>query len=254
MDGATIYTIRDDLELDMESMSSRIALNSMNHAAILDERTIAFTSVRDMLTQGMAAAAGDAPSLADDTGIAPLLPSLPPDLVSALIFAGSALAGSVDAASLIFEVTPGADIDVIATEIAAAHIEAQRMPPIVAAVLGQTAGGPLSDLGGAGDETPSAMEIPTAKAFVALSMIHAGAAETAASVIEERLTTMAPPARGDGDEPPPTYAELFPEFAVHVAEGEPVVVVEMTPAADVSPRVLVDLLFVRGLNLLAWEP
>ena len=254
VDETTIYTIRDDLEIDFQSRSGRMALSSMNHAVILDETTIAFASVRDVLTSAIAAAAGSEPTLAEDDAIAPLLPNLPADLVSAWIVAGDALVWSADPAALLPEATPGAtDVDAIATEIATDAGEARRMPPIVAALLGQTAGGPLGDIGPRGDSLPA--DLPPAKVVVALTMLSHEAAETAAAVVEERLATMAVPPFRPGDDPlAPTYAALFPEAALHVADAEPVVVVELTQGPPPSQRILIDLLVRRSLTLLAWAP
>jgi hypothetical protein len=54
----TIYSVRDDFELDLAAASAKLTMNGANHAAILDDATIAFSSVRDVVVGSVEAAAG----------------------------------------------------------------------------------------------------------------------------------------------------------------------------------------------------
>ena len=257
VDGGTIFSVRDDLEIDFDSASGRLAQSSMNHAAMLGDGTLAFASVRETLRLVLEIDAGRQSSFADDVGIAPLLDRVPPDLVSALLVPGSMLAGSMDPAVLLPDPTPGVpDVESLATRIAVEAAERRRMPPVVAALLGMTAGEPLAPP--VGQEAVAVQQprpgAPEATLVVALVMIHRAAAETASSVVAERLATQRVPPIGSGAEGPGSYAELFPRRSVWVADEEPVVLIELVLEPGTPRDILVRLLTTRSLSFVAWSP
>jgi hypothetical protein len=233
-----------------------LAQSSMNHAVILDDGVLAFSSVRDSLQLVLEVGAGRQASFAADVGIAPVLGSLPPDLVSALLVPGSMLGGPIDPATLLLDPTPGApNVETVATQIAVEAAERRRMPPVVTALLGLTAGGPLALP--TGDDAITAQQprpgSPEARLIITLVMIHPGAAETATTVVTERLATQRVPPSGSGAESAESYAELFPERSVGVADDEPVVLIELGLAHGTPRSILVRLLMARSLSFLAWS-
>lgn len=256
INGTTYYSIGEDFELDFSSDRGRLALAHLNNVALLDGGLLVASSARHGVEGVIRARAGAEPSMADDVSIAPLLRSVPPDLVSAVIVPGASLMGGFDPINVFDQSgTPGVpeipDIEAIATQVAATEAELRRMPPIVAALIGATAGGPLRSPGG-GTPVASAADLPTARLVAAVTTISPAAAETAAAVITDRLAThplppYAPvPVEGD-------YADLFPERTVAAVPGEPVALVELVPAPGVPRSILTNLLFSRTLTFLAWS-
>ena len=261
VDGGTIFSVREDFEVDFQSRGGRLTLSSMNHALILGDGTLAFASTREALRLLLDVEAGRQPSFASNVGVAPLLGSVPPGLVSAVLVPGSALGGPSDPAALLLQPTPGVpDVDAIATRMAAESAERRRMPPIVTTLLGLTSGGPLPTLGAdAGTSEALPPRAPEARFVVALTMVHHAAAESAASVVAERLATQQvpdavapslPSGQALGGRP---YAELFPERSVRVPDGEPVVVIDLSIGAETPRLILYNLLVTRSLTFLAWS-
>ncbi|HET8522755.1 MAG TPA: hypothetical protein VFL82_05950, partial [Thermomicrobiales bacterium] len=165
---------------------------------------------------------------------------------------GSTLVAMQDPLATVNEMmTPGADMGAIATKTAQQTEEAKQMPPIAAALIGATAGGPVPAPRGDATPTPATVdiEIPTATQIVAVTTISHQAAETAVSVIEGRLATERPPSLPpDGG----TFATLYPERSVTAVPDQPVVLVELHPASGVPRNSLVSFYFQRALTFVAW--
>jgi hypothetical protein len=224
-----------------------MALGYLNVVAVADDGTLTFGSTRDGVRAALAAAAGTEPSFADRADIAPLLRAAPPGLVSALLVDGELLRAVADPAGAFLGDESPQDF---ATRIAEEQVEARRLPPVVAALLGRTVGLLPGDLGMA---TPVVMPTPSARVVVALSTISPDAAETSATVIAKRLTTGRTPLlmiRTLTDRP---WVELFPQQTVRAVAGEPAVLIELVPAPGVSPFILHTMLFQRIPGFLAWE-
>ena len=233
-----ILAIRDDFEQDISAQTS-YKLAAMNYATILEDGTLAFASAQGILESVLDVVAGDAPSLAERDDIAVLLPTVPDDLASALFVDGTMLTGGVPEKLLEQDPEATPDIEAIAAEMA----ESSELPPVVTAMLGTTAGGPLE----LDDETAAfASDIPDAGAVVVVVMQTPDAAETAAPIIEERLATAASSAT---DQP---YAEFFPERSVEVVPETPVVRIELTLGEGIQRNILMQMLFSRDLGFLAW--
>ena len=147
-----------------------MALGYLNVVALADDGTLIFGSTRDGVRGALAAAAGTEPSFAERADVAPLLRAAPADLVSALLVDGELLRAVADPAGAFLGDESPEDF---ATRVAEEQIEAQRLPPVAAALLGQTAG-LIAD----GDQmaTPEAAPAPPARLVVALSTISPDAA------------------------------------------------------------------------------
>jgi hypothetical protein len=101
--------------------------------------------------------------------------------------------------------------------------------------------------------TPEAIPAPAARLVVALSMTGRDAAETAATVIAERLATGKTSPLMSGEMADRSWAELFPERTVRAVSGEPAVLIELVSALGVRPFILQEMLFQRMPGFLAWE-
>ena len=103
-----------------------------------------------------------------------------------------------------------------ATRAAAEQTEARRLPPVAAALLGQTAGIiPAAN----GMATPSATQALPARLLVVLATTGVGAAQTAATVIAERLATQRTPLMMTREMTDRPWAEIFPEREVRAVPG-----------------------------------
>jgi len=236
-DARPILSIRGDYEQDI-SAPTAYKLSAMNFATILGDGTLAFASALDPLEAVLEVEAGERPSLAERSDMEALGASLPDDLVSAHIVHGSALAYGVPADLLDSDADETPDLEVIATEIAGQS----EMPPIAMALLGFTAGGPVT----AGEEVGLPADVADARAVIALHMLSDDAATIAAPIIEERLATES------SDQTGQPYAELFPEQTVEAVSGMPVVRIDLVLGEEVSRGILMQLLYNRDLGFLAW--
>ncbi len=241
------YAVREDFEIDFSNPGSRMALGYLNVVALADDGTLIFGSTRDGVRGALAAAAGTEPSFAGRADVASLLGAAPPDLASALLVDGELLRAVADPAGAFLGDESPEDF---ATRVAEEQVEARRLPPVAAALLGQTAG-LIAD--GNQMATPEAIPTPPARLVVVLSTINPDAAETSATVIAERLATGKTSPLMSGEMADRAWAELFPERTVRAVSGEPAVLIELVPAPGVRPFILQEMLFQRMPGFLAWE-
>ena len=186
------YAVRDDYEIDFTDPGSRMALSHLNVVAFANDGTLLCGSSRDGVRAALAATAGQGPSFAGRADVAPLIRAAPRGLVSALLFHGALLQALPDPAEAVLQdEAPAA----FATRVAAEQREAQCLPPVIAALLGQTAGRFPAD---AGQQTSTATPGAPARLVVLLTMMGPDAAAEAAAVIAERLATQQPSARERG--------------------------------------------------------
>jgi hypothetical protein len=241
------YAVREDFEIDFSDPGSRMALGYLNVVAIAEDGTLIFGSTRDGVRDALAAAAGTEPAFADRADVVPMLRAAPPDLVSALLVDGELLRAVPDPAGAFLRNESPQDF---ATRVAGEQVEARRLSPIAAALLGRTAGLLPGDVSMA---TAEAMPTPSARLVVALSTISPDAAKTAATVIAERLATGRTPPLMGGELANRPWVELFPQQTVRAVSGEPAVLIELGPAPGVSPFIVQTMLFQRIPGFLAWE-
>jgi hypothetical protein len=241
------YAVREDFAIDFGDPGSRMALGYLNVVALADDGTLIFGSTRDGVRGALATAAGRGPSFTGRAGIAPLLRAAPADLVSALLVDGELLRAVADPAGAFLGEESPADF---ATRVAEEQVEARRMPSVAAALLGQTAG-LIAD--GNQMTTPEATPTPSARLVVVLSTTNPDAAETAATVIAERLATGRTSPLMSGEMADRARAELFPGRTVRAVSGEPAVLIELAPALGVRSFILQEMLFQRMPGFLAWE-
>lgn len=237
-DERPILSIRGDYEQDI-SAPTAYKFSAMNYATILDDGTLAFASAQDALEAVLDVEAGEMPSLAERSDIAALLADVPDDLASVFLIHGSALAYEVPEELLNPDSTETPDIEAIATEIA----DRSDMPPVVMALLGMTAGGPIQP-----DDESVALppDSPDAHAVIALLTLSPEAAGIAAPIIEDRLAT------GSSTQTDRPYAELFPRRTVEAVPEVPVVLIELTLGEETHRGILMQMLFNRDLGFLAW--
>jgi len=240
------YAVREDYQMGSD-LGSRMALVYLNVVALADDGTLVLSSSRDGVRGALTAISGQEPSFADRAEVAPLIRSVPPTLVSALLMHGEALRAMSDPADALLGDEPLEDLEDFATRAADEQAEARRLPPVIAALLGQTEGTFPT-----GAEAAALPDLSSARLVAGLTTIAPGAAEEAVAVIEERLATRR--AAGLNDQVAGrTWAALFPERSIRAMSGEPVVLIELVPAPGVSPGILQELLSTRALDFLAWE-
>jgi hypothetical protein len=244
------YAVREDFAIDMTDPGSRMALSYLNVVALADDGTLIFGSTRQGVADALAAAAGHEPSFADRIDIAPLVRAAPTDLVSALLLPGQALQFLPDPAAAILG---DESMEDFATRAANEQTEAQRMPPVAAVLIGQTAG-LFPAAGGTGAPATQAAtgDAITPRLVVMLTTISPEAAADAATVIADRLETQRTSALLTGDLADQPWVEIFPDRSVTGISGEPVVLVELVPAPGVSPSIMQSMIFQRMPGFLAW--
>jgi hypothetical protein len=236
--GHEVLALRDDRDMDRTAPEA-FRMANMNVAAFLPDGALAFAAARAPIAAVLDVAAGNAPSMLEAHGVGTLLDAAPADLVSATLAPGTALAGGVPASMIDTALAGGTpDVGGVATEIVATS----EMPPILMALLGSTAGGPLI-VDDAPFELPAGT--PDARAVAIALLATPEMAATAAEVVEARL------ASGASLEGTP-WAVQFPAASVTAVPGAPVLVVDLTLAPGTSPRILVNLLYSRDLGFLAW--
>ena len=241
------YAVREDFAIDFSDPGSRMALGYFNVVALADDGTLIFGSTRDGVRGALAAASGTKPSFVGRADVAPLLRAAPVDLVSALLVDGELLRAIPDPAGAFLSDESPEDF---ATLVAEEQVEARRLPPVAAALLGQTAG-----LIANGNQmaTPEGAPTLSAQLVVVLSTITADAAATAETVIAERLATGRTSPLMSGEMAGRAWAELFPQRAVRAVTGEPALLIELMPAPGVRSFILQEMLFQRMPGFLAWE-
>lgn len=186
VNGIDMLSIADDGETYVESPIGLSVAGPMTNAAFLPNGTLAFTSSRERMQAVFEVAASEAPSLAAQENIAPLVRTVRPDLVAAWITSGLDLAISDPLAKLAsLEGTPDA------AALASLEVAPGQVPPVLTFLLGVTAGGPLPRLG-ATEVTPEPPPpgMPVAQLQIGLVMPDCASAEAAVPVTQERLTTM----------------------------------------------------------------
>ena len=234
--GYTLLSVRDDYEQDVFGPFA-YNLSRMNHVVLLEDGTIAASSVKVALAAVLDIVAGKAPSMMDQASIAMTVEQTPEDLVSATMVSGTMLSGNIPVS--LIELGPGAtpDVSAIATEVAATS----EMPPVAMALLGATAGGPLM-----WDDVETPAGVPDARAVALVLMLTPAAAEVAVSVIEDRLAT------GTSVDSGVPYSEWFPAHEVVAVPSRPVVLVELTLGPETPANILTSMLDRRDLGFLAW--
>lgn len=236
VDGHEILTLRDDYEQDVTAPFA-YKLAAMNHVALMDDGTIACSSVQAALVAAFDVANGTAPSLMEQAGIAQMVEEAPAELVSGVTVSGTSLTGNIPPELIDLDGQATPDIGAIATRVAADS----EMPPVVQVLLGSTAGGPLF---GQDVETPAG--VPDAHAVAVLLMLSPEGAEMAVPVIEERLAT------GESIQRREPWTDLFPDSTITAVDGAPVVVVDLTLGPETHPVILIQMLMNRDLGFLAW--
>ena len=240
VNGHELLSIRDDYEIDADAPTTYLMAH-MNFGVVLPDGTLAFSSAGAPLAAVLDVAAGAAPSMLEQAGIAMLIGQAPPDLVSAVIVHGFMLQMSIPSSITDVIGTPDADFDAVATAAASEIATASEMPPVAMALLGSTAGGPLF---GDGVETPA--EAPEARAVAIVAMHDPASAEAAVPVVETRLE------QGASQETEQPYAEMFASWTVEAVPGTPMLTIDLEIAENAPPNRLIQMLYARDLGFLAW--
>jgi hypothetical protein len=239
VDGIAVASLHEDASFDMTSDLGRFAFARFNNATILPDGTLAYSPTLDGMRAVIAAARGTAPSLGDRSDVAALVGAIAKPLASATLLAGNGLQQQPDPLGPDTAI-PSPIAEAIASQVA----ESARMPPILMALLGVTAGGPLSRP--SGETATPQPEIPPARFEIAVLLPSHDAAETAARVATERLAT------GFSLVTLLPLTDYFASWDAHALPDSPIAVLELDFAAGVQPRIWVEMIYQRDLVFLAW--
>lgn len=244
IDGAEAYSLSEDGSIDLRSAVAQLALAQMNNAAILPDGTLLFSSTLEELRTTVAAASGESATLAERPEIASLVATLDPTITSGFLVPGAALrATPIDIIG-----RSGTPEQIAAIEEIMAEIDAgqEPMPRPLLAAIGITAGGPLPDLSDDSPATPTP-GMPLARDIIVLLMDDQAAAEAAIPIIENRLAT------GISFATNRPYRDYFADWELSIAGSEPVVLLNLTPAADVTPDIIFTQLARQDLLFVGWR-
>lgn len=230
---AAAWSLSPEGDLDLDSDVGRLALGGMNNVVLMPDGVLITARTLDTATLLAETAAGERDTLAGNEFVQALLEAQSTPLDSAMLLAGTALAGTIDAAAILVDETDDDDssgqsaldrtADRIATQIAE---QAQSgMPPILLALAGTTG------------------ETPISRACYTLLLASEEDAEAAVPVIEERLETGVSVAT---QEP---WSDLFSGWTVGAVADAPVVTVELETE---RPALWFNLIFQRDTGFLAW--
>lgn len=233
-DGAEIWTIGKNGEIDFDSPMGAFAMPSLNNATILDNGVVMFAHRYDRLESAIETASAGTGSMLDDAGISAVVAAMPVDTVSAIALTPEY--ASPYPVSLGDGATPDLDIEPEAGE---------EMPAYRSFALGITAGFMNPEFQPTGEGTPdnsveSAEEsvIPDGGViFARLAAAPDEDAELIAEVVEDRwseqnsLVTNTP------------YTE-FMSIVEAGAKGE-VAAIDFAPL--IAPAIWIDLVLQRDL-------
>jgi hypothetical protein len=229
VDGVAVASLHEDASFELRTDLGRYAFGQFNNAAILPDGTLVYAATLDGMRGIIAVAHGSAPSLADRPDVAPLLGAIAQPLASALLVSGTALQWQ----------------QVFGPNVTAAQIDRIKsvwpMPPILMALFGVTAGGPL--VGGANAARTSRSEIPPARFEIAILLANRDAGAAAVQGVKNRLAN---------NNDLRTHEPLTDEFAswdVHALADRPIVVLELRFAPGVQPTLW---FYLVDLGLLGW--
>lgn len=229
-----IWSLSEDDSFDFTNPVQKLFLSRHNNAAIIGDGLIFFTSTLAGLRSAVAAATGEAESLAANEAIAPVLAATP-RLVTGAIVPGSSLIAA-------FPLEGDEDPDAIASAIAD-QMAAPQMPPVRIALIGITGGGPYPSRATSTDTGTPVPTPETARVEISLLTYSVEEAERAITVAGERLATM------DSLRSHLSYRDFFASWDLSVAADAPVARLSLE-LGDSWPRIWSDLLFDRDLGFI----
>lgn len=235
IDGATAaWSLSPEGDVDISTDVGRLALGGMNNVVLMPDGVLITARMLDTATLLAETAAGERDSLAGNELVQTLLEAQTTPLDSAMLLPGTSFAGTIDPAAILVDESDDDEdgsgqsaldrtADRIATQIAE---QAQSgMPPILLALAGTTG------------------EPRISRACYTLLMASEEDAETAVSVIEERLET------GESVATQEPWSEIFSDWTVAAVANAPVVTVELETE---RPALWFNLIFQRDTGFLAW--
>lgn len=228
VDGIQVASFNADGEFDIATDLGRYTFGRFNNAAFLPDGTLAYSRTLDGLRTLIATAKGLAPSLGDRDDVAALVDAIETPLVSAMLLTGTSLKGDVLLGSLAGTVTPISD----------------GMPPVDLALLGVTAGGPISrSFNEIGTPPP---DIPRAVFQIALLFSDANAPVDAAQIAVDRLET------GQSLRTMRPFTDYFESWDTRTLTDPPIMVLSITFADDSFSSFWMQFVFARDLLFIAW--
>ncbi len=209
IDGAESYSLSEDGSMDLSSPVGQLALAQMNNAAILPDGTLLFSPTLEQLRAMVAAALGEAATLAERPEVASLMAALDPTVISGYVVPGNALRATP--ADLLGQRGTPEQIAAIEEQLAEVDGDLEPMPHPRLAAITITAGGPLPQLSDESLSTPMP-DVPLAHDLIALVMDDRAAAEAAIPIVEARLKN------GMSFATNQPYSDFFSDWELSVAE------------------------------------
>jgi len=182
--GMDVFVFHEDGYIDFENPISAIAVGSMNYAAVLAEGTLVFASTRAEMERVVLTALGDAPSLADSSGVRQLVSAARADLASAVIIDGTSFAVENIAAVLDNPNIPPEERERQKEELEALADRSGLLSGMRLVLLADSVGGPWRDPDNVTMRTPDAL------AEIAILFDTTEAAQQASVIIPARLSVM----------------------------------------------------------------
>ncbi len=177
--GHTVFSLFEDAEVDLTNPISSMALARMNNSTILDDGTLVYAAALELIEQVLI----PGPSLAEQPGVMQALNTLDTPLISSAVLGpGNFLPGIP---TELFQPTSQDDI-AEAMEALRAQAAQEPAPIVLAAIVGDSPGGPIEFKTRDGASLASQPDSLTKFALVYATPEDA---QTAAAQIEERLAT-----------------------------------------------------------------
>lgn len=227
VNGITVASLSADGDFSIDNELQRYAFSRFNNAAFLPDGTLAYAPTLDGLTEIIEVAQGNAPSLADREDVSALVQASDKQLVSAILTNGDYLRYETLLGPVADQVTPFPD----------------QIPPIELALLGVTAGGPISRPMTQASPTPG---IPNASFEIALLMQSEADAAKVAEIALDRIAT------GASWLTRRPLSEFFASWDSHVVSDPPVARLSLTFSSDSFATFWLRMVLSRDLPFLAW--
>jgi hypothetical protein len=221
-DGATIYSLFPDRELDVNNQASLLMLGDLNNIALRDDGLLIGTGTLEHLERALAVANGGSPSAAVDPGTTTLLGAVEEPLATAVLVPGAFLKAPDGNPYEEFIANPNVPPEV-ATRVAeelGLDEERPQLPPVRLVLMGTTAGGPLPESRATASIATPAGGAPDATIWAYVLFDTVEAAEEAIPLLRERAWA---PWFG----PPWDGLEGFERATVRVAPGLPVAILDL---------------------------
>jgi hypothetical protein len=236
VEGQQVGSRSAEADIDFNDELNWRFLARANNVALLPDGTLVYAPTLELMRSVVLTAQGRRPSLADRVEVNAVVEAVDQPLSSALLLAGSSLAGSlID----ILEDPDG--LDELATAAAETLDEVSRMPPILLALAGFVSGPTMIEGDPVADGEPGS---PGGQFVISALLPTQNLVEQAAVTALSRLQTGSAPSTGQ------SFSSIFASWTVRTDVDGPIMVLELDLLANEA--VWFNLIFRRDLSFLVW--